>query len=199
MRFDFNPAPVLCAQKVAFWCSQPDARPTRLTLTSLASLAAPLNLSWHDLCLEDCHSAGVTRDPPSAYRSALDMRRPSRLAARQREPNEPGRRFAESLLFFAPAVRSSATPTCQAHGEDRALIRGRGHEHAAVPAIPAKQPSGPCFGTATGVRAPTLSATHHDRTGAAPGAHELRRAMSRSPRRAQKLSAPFTGSRDRNR
>ena len=110
MRFDFNPAPVLCAQKVAFWCSQRDARPTRLTLTSLASLAAPLNLSWHDLCLEDCHSAGVTRDPPSAYRSALDMRRPSRLAARQR-----AKRAGPALRRITPIIRSRRAQLGYAH------------------------------------------------------------------------------------
>ena len=71
---------------------------------------------------------------------------PPRAWTARVEPNEPGRHLAESLAILAPAVHSSATPTCQAHGEDRALIRGRGHEHAAVPAIPAKHPSRPVSG-----------------------------------------------------
>ena len=122
---------------------------------------------------------------------------PPRAWTARVEPNEPGRHLAESLAILAPAVHGSATPTCQAHGEDRALICSRGHEHATVPVHTQKQPSGRCFGRLLEVRAPTLSTSHHDQIGAAPGTHELRRAMSRSPRRAQKLNAPLTGSLDR--
>ena len=71
---------------------------------------------------------------------------PPRAWTARVEPNEPGRHLAESLATLAPAVHGSATPTCQAHGEDRALICSRGHEHATVPVHTQKQPSGRCLG-----------------------------------------------------